>query len=154
MNSLWAMFNTLLNCPAAASRLDHGMAKNPALTLARYKQLVTRLEKSLARGNQKLLQLPAKYGFRSVKDLIAALKVAEKQDPASSSARAKSMPGKRTRGRKRAKITVQTKALVQSLAKEGKTGIVIARKVGISVPSVANIKRELGLTRTKKAQAK
>ncbi len=51
-------------------------------------------------------------------------------------------------GRKpRAKITDATRAKVKKMAGEGKTGSEIAKALGISLPSVANIKKQLGLTR-------
>jgi len=49
--------------------------------------------------------------------------------------------------RTRAKITSETKDKVKALVKEGKTGAAIAKEVGISVPSVQNIKKELGLVK-------
>ncbi|MFI5358011.1 MAG: helix-turn-helix domain-containing protein, partial [Opitutales bacterium] len=52
--------------------------------------------------------------------------------------------------RTRAVITSDTKSKVKALAEAGKTGGEIARAVGISVPSVQNIKKELGLTKARK----
>ena len=47
-------------------------------------------------------------------------------------------------------ITAETKAKVKALTEAGKTGAEIAAAVGISVPSVQNIKKELGLTKARK----
>jgi DNA invertase Pin-like site-specific DNA recombinase len=49
--------------------------------------------------------------------------------------------------RKRAKITAGVKAKVKSLVGKGLTGSAVARKLGISVASVQNIKKKLGLVR-------
>ena len=49
--------------------------------------------------------------------------------------------------RKRAKITPETKQKVKALVAAGKTGRQVAGRLGISLPSVQNIKRELGLVK-------
>ena len=52
--------------------------------------------------------------------------------------------------RKRAKITAEVIAKVKALVVKNKTGNEIAKEVGISLPSVGNIKKKLGLVRAKK----
>ncbi|MGA7726247.1 MAG: hypothetical protein WCA95_13300 [Opitutaceae bacterium] len=52
-----------------------------------------------------------------------------------------------TKRGKRAKITDATRALVKKLVGAGNTGSQIADRVGISLPSVQNIKKELGLVK-------
>jgi DNA invertase Pin-like site-specific DNA recombinase len=52
--------------------------------------------------------------------------------------------------RKRAKITPEVIAKVKALVAKNKTGNEIAKEVGISLPSVGNIKKKLGLVRAKK----
>ena len=52
--------------------------------------------------------------------------------------------------RKRAIITADTKAQVKSLVIAGKTGGEIAKAIGISLPSVQNIKKELGLVKKRR----
>ena len=52
--------------------------------------------------------------------------------------------------RKRTEITDATKAEVKKLAVAGKRGKKIAKAVGISLPSVQNIKKALGITRKKR----
>lgn len=90
-----------------------------------------------------LAQLPAHYGFNSVKAFLAAVKAASgKRGPR---AAAKEQPAKRTR----AKITDETRAGVKKLVEEGKTGAEIAKALGISLPSVQNIKKALGLVKKK-----
>lgn len=55
-------------------------------------------------------------------------------------------PGRR---RKRAKITPEVKAQVKAGVEAGKTGSAIAKEAGISLPSVQNIKKELGLVKSR-----
>ena len=86
-------------------------------------------------------QLPAYYGFASVKTFISAVKAAAGKHGARGVAPGK--PAKRTR----AKITDETRAKVKQMVEEGKTGAEIAKTVGISLPSVQNIKKALGLVK-------
>jgi DNA invertase Pin-like site-specific DNA recombinase len=53
--------------------------------------------------------------------------------------------------RRRAKITEETRAAVRKLVESNKTGAAIAKELKISLPSVQNIKKSLGLV---KARAK
>ena len=104
------------------------------------------LEKSIATQlSRELSALPAKYGFSSVQAFIKAVK-------ASGGGKRKGAAGKKSSGkrRKRAVITAETKAQVKSLTQAGKTGAEIAKAVGISLPSVQNIKKELGLVKARK----
>ena len=118
------------------------MSKTTNITaqLKQHAKEVARLEKQLVRFQAKLLKVPAKYGFGSVEDFVAAL-----LDAAKGSGGAARKAGTRTR----AKITPEVKDKVKALVKEGKTGAAIAKEVGISVPSVQNIKKELGLVKKK-----
>ena len=59
---------------------------------------------------------------------------------------AKSEGGKR---RKRAKITDEIRAELKNLAEAGKSGSEIAAALGISLPSVQNIKKALGLVKSR-----
>ncbi|GAB1488649.1 hypothetical protein MASR2M8_10950 [Opitutaceae bacterium] len=92
-----------------------------------------------------LAALPAKYGYDSVKAFIKALKAAV------GSGRRKRGAGKKAAGgkRKRAKITPELKAQVKAAVEAGKTGSAIAKEFGISLPSVQNIKKELGLVKAR-----
>ncbi len=104
------------------------------------------LEKSIALELAKeLAALPGKYGFNTVQDFIKAVK-------SSAKGRAKgAAPRKSGRKRRaRAVITAETKAQVKALAQAGKTGAEIAKAAGISLPSVQNIKKELGLVKARK----
>jgi hypothetical protein len=114
--------------------------------LTEYQQKVEKLKKTVA-GQLKhaLASLHKKYGFASTHDLIKALK-----DFAGGKrvARvAKSAGGKK---RKRAKITPEMKQKLKSQVEAGKTGTEIAKSLGISLPSVQNIKKELGLVKARK----
>lgn len=115
--------------------------------LAALKKQVAALESQLSRNNSKLLKLPGKFGFKSMDAFIDALRAATGSRPASSSA------GKATKstGRKpRAKITDETKAKVKAMVGQEKTGAEIAKALNISLPSVQNIKKELGLVQKRK----
>jgi hypothetical protein len=50
---------------------------------------------------------------------------------------------------KRAKITDEIKAQVKALAESGKTGQEIAKALGISAPSVQNIKKAFGMVKAR-----
>lgn len=114
--------------------------------LAKARQQVAKLENQLAKDSRKLLVLPAKYGFKTMDSFIAAL-----QQASSSGARAPKAAGRTPSGRKpRAKITPETKQKVKALVKDGKTGSEIAKALNISLPSVQNIKKELGLVKARK----
>jgi len=113
------------------------------------------LEKSIAAElNRELGSLPAKYGFDSMQSLIVALKAAggsgagaarKSRGPQKAAA-----PAGKTRGgkrRQRAVITDATRSELKKLVDQGKTGNEIAKSLGISLPSVQNIKKALGLVR-------
>lgn len=118
------------------------MAKNIQQALAAARAKVSKLEQAIvAKRNRQLAKLHLEHGFSSAAALIKAIKAAAagKTGPAEAGAR-----------RKRSVITADTKAKVKALVQDGKTGNEIAKTLGISIPSVQNIKRELGLTRTGK----
>lgn len=95
-----------------------------------------------ANMQSELAALPARYGFPTAKAFIKAVKAAS----GGKSGRVGKVPGKRTR----AKITDETRAEVKKMALDGKTGMEIATTLGISVPSVQNIKKALGLVKKRK----
>lgn len=108
---------------------------------------VAELEKSVAAQlTQELVSLPGKYGYADLNAFIAALKkAAGVTGKRGKSARAgASATGER---RKRAVITDDTRAEVKRLVEAGSTGSQIATALGISLPSVQNIKKALGLVR-------
>ena len=105
------------------------------------------LEKAIADELKKeLAGLPAKFGFDSAAAFIQAVKVATGGRKASGRVQAGKKPksGKR---RTRAVITDETRAQVKKLVDAGKTGGEIAATLKISLPSVQNIKKALGLVR-------
>jgi hypothetical protein len=55
----------------------------------------------------------------------------------------------RVKRRKRSIITDETRASVKKLVESGKTGSQIAKTLGISLPSVQNIKKALGLVKAR-----
>ena len=110
------------------------------------KAKVARLEQALAK---ELASLPSAYGFDSLKDFVAAIKAAGGNGRAG---RPKKSTAPKTR--KRAKITDAIRAKVGQLVKAGKTGSQVAKALGISLPSVQNIKKALGLVRTSKKPAR
>lgn len=109
---------------------------------------VAALEESIrSERSHELASIPAQYGFESVAAFIKAVRAA-------SGKRRGRKPGKQTsvatggkKRRKRAVVTDETRASVKNMVAESKTGREIAAALGISLPTVANIKRALGLTR-------
>lgn len=94
--------------------------------------------------NEKLASLPSEYGFDSVGTFISALKAA-----------GRGRAGRRNKSaapkiRRRATITNAIRAKVGKLVKAGKSGSQIANTLKISLPSVQNIKKGLGLVKTAK----
>ncbi|MDE2020825.1 MAG: helix-turn-helix domain-containing protein [Patescibacteria group bacterium] len=113
--------------------------------LAQYEDKVAQLRKTIEdRLRRELASLPEKYGFDSTQAFIAAVKQAS---GGKRSARGGALGKKR---RKRAKITPEMKQKLKSLVEHGKTGTEIAKILGISLPSVQNIKKELGLVKARK----
>lgn len=122
------------------------MVTNKIKQLQATKAKMAALEKSIATQLAKeLAALPGRYGFSSAKAFIKAVKAAA--GGRRKGAAARKAGGKR---RKRAVITADTKAKVKTLVQAGKTGAAIAKAVGISLPSVQNIKKELGLVKARK----
>jgi hypothetical protein len=111
---------------------------------------IASLEKSIATQlDAELAELPGKYGFATVQAFIKAVKAAGggrgKKRVAKTTS--KSSGSKR---RARATITDETRAELKKLTEAGKTGPEIAEALGISLPSVQNIKKALGLVKARK----
>lgn len=120
------------------------MVTNKLEKLREYQREMAKLEKELATFNAKLASLPAKYGFKSMDAFIDALRAVK-------SGKAKPATAATPSGRKpRAVITAETKQKVKALVNDGKTGSQIAKSLNISLPSVQNIKKELGLVKARK----
>jgi hypothetical protein len=116
--------------------------------LTEYQTKVDALKKAIAAQlKHDLSSLHEKYGFATPLDLIKAIK-------GSSGGKRRGRPAKAApagkKRRKRAKITPEMKHKLKGLVESGKTGTVIAKTLGISLPSVQNIKKELGLVKARK----
>ncbi|HTQ30556.1 MAG TPA: helix-turn-helix domain-containing protein [Opitutaceae bacterium] len=120
--------------------------KELATAQAKLAELRQTVAKELSR---ELAALPTRYGFNDTAAFIAAIKAASGSRRA---AKTKSSGQRKTR--KRAKITDATRAKVKKLVEAGKTGVTIAKKLSISLPSVQNIKKALGLTRPQVSKSK
>jgi hypothetical protein len=115
-----------------------------------------------AERNAELASLPSKYGFDTTAAFIQAVRNADGAK-ANSKGRGKGKATKKkvaakstiAKGsvvvakRKRAKITPAIKAKVKSAVNAGTSGAMIAKSLGISLPSVHNIKKELGLVKAR-----
>ena len=105
------------------------------------------LEKAIAAEmNKELAGLPAKFGFDSVADFVRAVTAAS-GGRKSSRRRGAAKKGEGGKRRTRAVITDETRAQVKKMLDAGKTGGEIAATVKISLPSVQNIKKALGLVK-------
>ena len=104
-------------------------------------QLKKAIEKARA---AELASLPAKYDYDSVEEFIRAVRKAYGKKHRRKSG------GRKSSGR-RAKITDAIRGELKLLVGQGLPGHTIAKKLGISVPSVHNIKKELGLVKSRKA---
>ena len=107
---------------------------------------IASLEKSIAKElTSELAALPANYGFSTFKAFAKAVKAAVGGGgKVGGAAKPKASGGK---NRTRAVITDETRANVKKLVEEGKSGAAIAEELGISLPSVQNIKKALGLVK-------
>jgi hypothetical protein len=113
------------------------------------KAKIVSLEKSIAkRLNKELATLHDKYGFPSLGDFMDALKEATGGSSKPRRGKSAKAAGKSKR-RKRSIITDATRASVKRLVEAGKTGSQIAKSLGISLPSVQNIKKALGLVKAR-----
>lgn len=103
------------------------------------REAVAKLEEAAAAQMlDELAALPEKYGYKSAADFLKAVALATMGETAK---RGK----KGTKRGKRAKITDATRAAVKDHVQSGKTGREIAKLLRISLPSVQNIKKSLGL---------
>ena len=113
------------------------------------------LEKSIAKQlDRSLSSLPSEYGYDSVEEFIRAVRGAagggrgRKSGKKRASGRRKAAGGGKKRFR--AVITDATRSQVKSMVEAGKTGAAIAKSLKISLPSVQNIKKSLGLVKARK----
>ncbi len=139
------------------------MITNTLKQIADAKSKLASLEKkAAAEMASKLSSLHKDLGFGSRQELIAALsslgkapgkkrgpkpkkkavKAAKKPVKA-----AKKAPAVKKKRAKRTRITDELKAKVIAAVKSGEKGAAVAKKFGISVPSLQNIKKAAGLTK-------
>lgn len=131
----------------AAEKKRAELAKIEAEIQAEQEKSITSLPKQFGLETiDELIRLLAGYASPRMKALLAgSTRSGSAPRPAKSTGDESESAG----GRKRARITDEIKAEVKKLTEGGKTGAEIAAAVGISLPSVANIKRELGLTKSR-----
>lgn len=111
---------------------------------------IAALEKSVeAAMNKELAALPGKYGFASVNAFAKAVTAAVGRAGKGRAAAKPAEAGAEKR-RTRAVITDATRADVKKLVEAGKSGGAIAKALKISLPSVQNIKKALGLVKPRK----
>jgi len=114
------------------------------------------LEKSIAKQlNKSLSSLPSEYGFDSIDEFIRAVRAAVGGGGRRRRGGRRRGPGRpkgRSGGKKRfrAVITDATRNQVKAMVDAGKTGAAIAKSLKISLPSVQNIKKALGLVKARK----
>ncbi len=99
--------------------------------------------------NKELAALPGKYGFASVNAFAKAVTAAVGRAGKGRAAAKPAEAGAEKR-RTRAVITDATRADVKKLVEAGKSGGAIAKALKISLPSVQNIKKALGLVKPRK----
>lgn len=108
-----------------------------------------------------LAKLPGDYGYDNLNAFIKAVKAAYRKGGKSAEkgkpgrkpkAGAKAPKAKGGKG-KRTRITDEIKSQVKALAEAGKTGSEIAKALGISLPSVQNIKKAFGMVKVRSASA-
>lgn len=144
----------------AADRLRliplYSMVEDKIKELAQARAKLAALEEAVAselRGE--LAALPTKYGFATTAAFIAAVRAASgKRRGRKPKAESTAAPKSGRKRRKRAVITDAIRADVKRLAEDGRTGSAIAKELGISLPSVQNIKKALGLVRKRAGKAK
>ncbi len=135
------------------------MITNTQKQIAATKAKLEALEKkAAAESAKKLTNLHKNLGFATRADLIAALSSLEtggaKRGPKPGAKKAGRPAAKAPKGAKkrakRARITEELKAKVIAAVKAGSKGAAIASEFGISIPSLQNIKKAAGLTKTRK----
>lgn len=118
------------------------------LTDARAK--LASLEQAIASElTAELLALPSRYGFANSEDFIAAVRAAGGPRRGRGPGRKTIETKPPTKRRKRTVVTDEIRAEVKKLTKAEKTGAEIAKSLGISLPTVQNIRKALGLVKSR-----
>ncbi len=122
--------------------------------LAAMRKKLARLERSVEiELGRELAGLNTQFGFPDVESFLKAVQLAAAGPGRAPGAarRGKAKPARKSR--KRAVITAAIRARVKALVKAGKPGSLIAKALGISLPSVQNIKKAAGLVKARGAKA-
>jgi hypothetical protein len=120
------------------------------------KAKVVQMEKAvMAERAAALKTLHLDMGFATRDELIAALRgsPAAGKRGRPKKAKAAAAPGRKSR-RKRAKITPELRQNIIDAVKAGGTGNAVAKKFGVSLPTVQNIKKAAGLVAKKAGRPK
>ena len=141
--------------------MSSAMISNTLKAIEATKAKLASLEKKAAAEQRKrIVNLHKDAGFETREDLIAALQALGGAPKKKRGRKAKKTTRKAAKkavakkgAKKRAKRTVITDALrknIISALKAGDKGTAVAKKFGISVPSLHNIKKAAGLTKARK----
>jgi hypothetical protein len=110
---------------------------------------LVKLEQDLAESRAaELSALPGQYGYDSVNAFLHAVRLSAKGW--GRHGRKAGVDVSTRERRRRSRITEKTREQVKKLVEAGKTATVIVKSLGISLPSVQNIKRALGLVRKRR----
>lgn len=109
-------------------------------------ELIEREKALSAERTAALRRLPSDFGFSTLEELVGALREAHRD---AGKRRGPGRPAGRPGRRRRAKITEETRNAVRKLVESKKTGAAIAKELKISLPSVQNIKKSLGLVKAR-----
>ncbi|HCR29481.1 MAG TPA: hypothetical protein DIV79_05635 [Opitutae bacterium] len=137
------------------------MTSNTLKAIEATKAKLASLEKKAAAEQRKrIVNLHKEAGFATREDLIAALQELGGAPKKRRGRKAKKTARKaakkavaKTGAKKRAKRTVITDQLRKNIiaaVKAGEKGTAVAKKFGISIPSLHNIKKAAGLTKSRK----
>ncbi len=137
------------------------MTSNTLKAIEATKVKLASLEKKAAAEQRKrIVNLHKEAGFATREDLIAALQELGGAPKKRRGRKAKKTARKaakkavaKTGAKKRAKRTVITDQLRKNIiaaVKAGEKGTAVAKKFGISIPSLHNIKKAAGLTKSRK----
>ena len=141
--------------------MSSAMISNTLKAIEATKAKLASLEKKAAAEQRKrIVNLHKDAGFETREDLIAALQALGGAPKKKRGRKAKKTTRKAAKkavakkgAKKRAKRTVITDVLrknIISALKAGDKGTAVAKKFGISVPSLHNIKKAAGLTKARK----
>lgn len=121
------------------------MLEDKIKELQRITQQKQKLEAEIAESRSaELASLPGRFGYSDVKDFVKALLAA------SGGRMPRKAAGETVKKRgKRARVTPEMREEILAAARAGETGPVIAKRFGVSVPTVQNIKKAAGLVKAR-----